>query len=146
MKFGRKDLINTIEICDSVLRTIPVNVTNIPMYQATIQSADHVLNNLKGGIDVKLISKLKDLTRQLKSDLYLYFRTELKNAPQVKTNIDEFFRNEYLNSYIKEHAEEIIKTEEEIQKKSVLGNLGIFTKFEQNNINPEIIDIQATLK
>ncbi|AUH72173.1 hypothetical protein [Legionella sainthelensi] len=150
MKFGLKDLINATLICNSVTDTLPITPTNLPTYKATIQYAEHILNNLEqeiaiGKIDEGRVSKLKNAIRQLKSDLYLYLKSEIKNAPQVKTDLEEFFRNEYLTSYVKEHAEEIIKTEQEIQK-SALSTLGIFTKFDQNDINPEITDIKATFK
>ncbi|KTD06205.1 hypothetical protein Lgra_2982 [Legionella gratiana] len=131
MKFRHKDLINAIEICDSVTNTIDLTYTNIPMYKATIQYAEHILNNLKKDIDEEQVSKLKNAIRQLKSDLYLYFRSESK---------------QYLQNYVKDHAEEIIKNEQEIQKKSALSTLGIFTKFDQNDINPGFSDIKATFK
>ncbi|WP_253264783.1 hypothetical protein [Legionella longbeachae] len=144
MKFGFNDLTNAIKYCNSVTDTIPVTYTNIPMYQAAIQAATHVLNNLKTDINEEQISELKDAIRQLKSDLYLYYRTELKNAPTlVKSNLDQFFKNEFLQEYLMDHAEEIIKNDQEIQQKFILRNLGIFTKFDKNDITPEFHDIKA---
>ncbi|KTD55671.1 hypothetical protein Lsan_3223 [Legionella santicrucis] len=147
MKFGIKDLINATEICNSVTNTIPLTYTNIPMYKATIQYAEHVLNGLPQDIEEEQVAKLKNAIRQLNSDLYLYSQSELKNAPQeVKSDLKQFFQREsqqYLQNYVKEHAEEITKNEQEIQQKSVLSTLGIFTKFDKNDINSELHDIKA---
>ncbi|KTC88552.1 hypothetical protein [Legionella cincinnatiensis] len=147
MKFGIKDLINATDICDSVTNTIDLTYTNIPMYKATIQYAEHVLKGLPQDIEEEQVSKLKNAIRQLKSDLYLYFRSELKNAPrEVKSDLDKFFQSEsqqHLKNYVKEHAKEIIKNEQEIQQKSVLSTLGIFTKFNKNDINTDITETQS---